>query len=109
MGDPCGGGAGLEIQQLHWKCSTGELTDTPRQARGWRQGQPAPGIWFTEPVPGEVPVSFEMQDVLAGWLMVFLWRWKHLTNSVEDQLNFPKGQNVLFELFRGGLFTSPAI
>ena len=38
------------------------------------------------------------------WHVLCLWRWKYLNNSIKDQLNFPRGQNLLFELFKGILF-----
>lgn len=78
-----------------------------RVAEG-QANQPGGG-WFEEPTPEGVLVRFETQDALAGWHMLCLWRWKHLTSSIQNQLNFQRGQNLLFELFRGGLFTSTKI
>lgn len=90
--------------------SARELTDTHRA-----------GMWPKVRQVSHVAPGLRSQYLRKSWRdlrcrtrwltcpVLCLWRWKHLTNSIQDQLNFPKGQNFLFELFRGVLFAHTEI
>lgn len=84
--------------------STGELTDT-YQVGMWpkmRQvSHVAPGLQSQYLRKSQWDLRYRRHRLT--WHVLCLWRWKHLNNSIQDQLNFPRGQNLLFELFRGVL------
>lgn len=85
--------------------STGELTDT-HQVGMWPKvrevSHVAPGLQSQYLRRSQWDLRYRRH--LLTRHVLCLWRWKHLNNSIQDQLNFLRGQNLLFELFRGGLF-----
>lgn len=107
-------GSGLEGQQLRLRPHAsqpppGTASRHAGRARGGGRGGAGGLGCFPEPIPEEGPGRSEVPGVLAGCRGLCLPRWKRFTDAIQGQHNFPKGQNVLFELFRGGLFTSTEI